>query len=403
MTVDIAHPANGQSIRGVPRSGRWRRLGGEAWRLLAALTAGVLLFIVNFGLSVESGLAPDDLRTGGILLADLVLGLVAVLLIPLRRRAPVVVGTLVAVVAGFSTLAVPAALLMLVSVATRRRWQEIAVVSSGVIASSVVVEMTGATLLPSADPLSELGLFVPLLVAVLAVAIAIGISIGGRRELVASLRERAQLSRREQALRESRAREHERTRIAQEMHDALGHRLSLVAMHAAALRYRTDLTSAETRSAVDLVHDNSRCALQELREVLAVLREHPDDASSPLPTLADLDDLVAQHPDASLQVDVDTAGIPVTVSRHAFRIVQECLTNARKHAPGRRVCVALSGEVGKTLCISVSNELLEAMASTSGGGFGLIGIDERARTVGGSARAHVDGGAHIVEVELPWT
>ena len=105
--------------------------------------------------------------------------------------------------------------------------------------------------------------------------LATGMYIGARRELVASLHDRAERAEREQALRVEQAQANERARIAREMHDVLAHRMSLVAMHAGALAYRTDLSPEQTRHAAEVIQANAHRALADLREVLGLLREAP--------------------------------------------------------------------------------------------------------------------------------
>ena len=117
--------------------------------------------------------------------------------------------------------------------------------------------------------------YVNLLFCVLAagVVVAIGMYLGARRDLIASLHDRAERAEREQALQVSTARAGERTRIAREMHDVLAHRMSLVAVHAGALAYRTDLSAAETRETAAIIQANSQRALADLREILGLLRD----------------------------------------------------------------------------------------------------------------------------------
>ena len=186
--------------------------------------------------------------------------------------------------------------------------------------------------------------YVNLLFCVLAagVVVAIGMYLGARRDLIASLHDRAERAEREQALQVSTARAGERTRIAREMHDVLAHRMSLVAVHAGALAYRTDLSAAETRETAAIIQANSQRALADLREILGLLRdtERGIDVTHhrPQPTLGDLDSLLDDERAAGAHVTLrsdleDLDALPESIGRSAFRIVQEGLTNARKHAP----------------------------------------------------------------------
>jgi signal transduction histidine kinase len=143
----------------------------------------------------------------------------------------------------------------------------------------------------------------------------------------------------EREMQDARARQVERARIAREMHDVLAHRLSLVSMHAGALEYRPDASPHELAQAAGTVRRNAHQALQDLREVLGVLRAADGDSMRPQPTLADVPALVAESRDAGLRISEDYDGVelgtvPSAVGRTAYRIVQEALTNIRKHADG---------------------------------------------------------------------
>ncbi|OUD86450.1 Histidine kinase [Clavibacter michiganensis subsp. michiganensis] len=166
------------------------------------------------------------------------------------------------------------------SLAIRRRLKEIAAAAAVWIAAVGTWEVAGLSYLPVTP--EELPLTAALILVVLGLLILLGLYLGGRRELLASLRERARLAEEEQALRSAQAADRERTRIAREMHDVLAHRLSLVALHAGALEYRDDLDAAEVRATAGVVRDNARTALPELRGVLGVLRD-PSGAPATLP------------------------------------------------------------------------------------------------------------------------
>jgi len=126
------------------------------------------------------------------------------------------------------------------------------------------------------------------------------------------------------------------------MHDVLAHRISLVAMHAGALSYRGDLSREETQLAAGVIQDGAHQALSDLREVLGVLRDptgdHDGSPQRPQPTLHDVPALVAEAVDGGMRVQLDDelppeADVPAATGRTIYRMVQEALTNARKHAP----------------------------------------------------------------------
>lgn len=195
------------------------------------------------------------------------------------------------------------------------------------------------------------------------------------RALVVSLRERARRAEAEQGRRVAEARMAERTRIAREMHDVLAHRLSLLATYAGALEYRPDSPPQRLAQAAGVVRTGVHQALEELREVILVLRD--EDAGEGVgdarrsPRLADIPALVEESRCAGAGVRLrdetaDADSLPAALGRTAYRVVQEGLTNARKHAPGRPVEVELTGRPGEALVITVTNPLGGAEAPVEG-------------------------------------
>jgi signal transduction histidine kinase len=238
---------------------------------------------------------------------------------------------------------------------------------------------------------------------------AIGVLVRTRALLLAALRDRAE---RAEAERELLAREAvltERTRIAREMHDVVGHRVSLMVLQAGAI----EVAAADRERVEQLarqVQTAGRQALEELRQMVGVLRaEELDDATplGPQPGLPDLTRLVAQAREAGMSVEL--RGLPdgsppvdPTVGRAAFRIVQEALTNAAKHAPGAPVRVTVERPGGELVVRVVSGPSDSAPGEPAGGGYGLVGLAERVRTLNGrlSAEPRLDGG-FAVEAVLP--
>ncbi|WIE64275.1 histidine kinase [Curtobacterium sp. MCLR17_036] len=389
-----------------------RRIWAETWRLAVAALAGVIAFALVWSSLDTAGWS--DARVGGLLVADLLCGVLALLLVPFRHRAPLPVTIVVVALSTVSTLGIGAAALAVVSIATRRRVVEIAVTSAVMVVATIVYE--GVLVPDDATPLWQVVAAAAVVVALLA---AIGIGIGQRRALVVSLRERAALLERDQQLREDRAREQERAHIAREMHDVLGHRLSLVALHAGALEYRGPaLSPDETAAAAGVVRAEAHAALTDLRDVLGVLRDPASTGGDevtgtapPQPTLCDLPALLDQARAAGTTVRAtlgDLDPVPPVVGRHAYRIVQEALTNARRHAPGRPVDVVLDLLPTPALRVVVTNPVASTDDAADAGaidvGHGLRGLAERARLVGGTFRAGVGAeGVWTVEAVLPWT
>ena len=391
-----------------------QRVWSQTWRVAVAALTGLLTAGLVWPSMDTRGWS--DLHVGALLLGDVGAGLAALVLLPFRHRAPLLITVVIAALSSVSTLAVGAAAIATVSLATRRRAVELAVAGAVLLGATVLYDVV---LAPPADDMPLWQILVAGIVGI-ALLVVIGIAIGQRRALLLSLRERAALLERDQQLREDRAREQERAHIAREMHDVLGHRLSLVALHAGALEYRgPGLTPDETAAAAGVVRAEAHSALTDLRDVLGVLRDpaatggdEVTGTAPPQPTLVDLPALLDQAraggATVRARVDADGAAVPTAVGRHAYRIVQESLTNARRHAPGQPVDVVVETVPGPGVRVVVSNTLTDgathADASGHTAGHGLRGLAERARLVGGSFRAGSDDGhVHVVEAVLPWT
>jgi signal transduction histidine kinase len=193
------------------------------------------------------------------------------------------------------------------------------------------------------------------------------------------------------------------------MHDAVGHRVSLMVLQAGAIEMAAaDRTRVEQLAGQ--VQTAGRQALEELRQMVGVLRgEETDDAAplGPQPGLADLTALVAQSRDAGLTVDLTTPpeGTPPVdpvAGRAAYRIVQEALTNAGKHAPGAAVRVTVERPADLLIVRVVNGPSHVRVDDAPGGGYGLVGLGERVRTLGGrlTTGARLDGGFEV-EAVLP--
>lgn len=196
----------------------------------------------------------------------------------------------------------------------------------------------------------------------------------------------------------------ERTRIAADMHDSLGHELSLIAVRAAALRVGPDVGEQGRRAAEEL-RRSAADATERLREIIGMLRE--DGAPAPLaPTDTSVAELVRRAAASGMDVTLDDITgdapgepLPRAGVRAARRVVQEGLTNAAKHALGRPVRVSLHRD-GDLLVVSVSNGLSGA-ARSAPPGYGLVGLDERVRLAGGRLEAGERDGRFAIRAELP--
>ncbi|MFF8675039.1 sensor histidine kinase [Streptomyces sp. NPDC015242] len=200
-----------------------------------------------------------------------------------------------------------------------------------------------------------------------------------------------------------------RNRLARELHDSVGHALSAVTLQAGAARRVLDSDPEFVREALAAIEDTTRRTVAELDAVLGVLREGDGPGTAPAPTLAaDLDGLLARTRAGGQRVTATVAADPGTlsplVSREAYRIVQEGLSNALRHA-GEGVAVDVRIEMADgELTITVENPVTGPVASRPGGGHGLRGIADRARLLGGTMTAGTTGPAGEIfrlHVRLP--
>ncbi len=192
----------------------------------------------------------------------------------------------------------------------------------------------------------------------------------------------------------------ERNRLARDLHDSVGHALTAATLQAGAARAVFDSDPEFARRALAAIEEVGRAAMEDLDHALGVLRSLEDGERHPQPTLDDLARLIADVRAGGVTVDADVApaAVPPAVSREAFRIVQESLTNAAKHGTGT---VHLRLTATDDLTIEVTNPMSET-PPTPGGGRGVAGMRERARLLGGRLAAGPDGGGMWrVHVELP--
>lgn len=321
-----------------------------------------------------------------------------------RRRWPLGTVLVLSTFQLFSMSAAGPGVLAMVSLCTRRNLRQIIPVA----VLNVVFGQLYATWQPagSRDPAWVTFTFgVVFTVAI----IALGMYVGSRRELIWTLRERARQAEAEQELRVEHAQSAERERIAREMHDVLAHRISLVTMHAGALAYRTDLPPEQVRETARLIQTKAHEALTDLRQVLGMLRGEDGAADRPQPTLADLGTLMEEARTSGMVVDY-TDGLNGSrpseqVGRTVYRIVQEALTNARKHAAGTHVSVMVDGEPDRGLTVIVGNAKpvgAGRRATTPGSRLGLVGLRERAALTGGTLSIDETDGSFTLRGWLPW-
>jgi signal transduction histidine kinase len=338
------------------------------------------------------------------LVFDVVVGIVAVgIILPLTSR-PVQSALALAALSTLSPAATPPSTVGTLTVAQRRPFRTAALVA--------LAGATGHLIQFLWRPIEGLNLFwyVVVDVAVHAALLAWGQWAQARRALLVSLRERAVRAENEQGRRVAEARTLERTKMAREMHDVLAHRLSLLATYAGALEYRPDSSPEKLAQAAGVIRTGVHQALDELREVISVLRDGEIDdlpGGRPQPTFGDLDELVQESRDAGSAISYDAEvsaaeTLPPATGRTAYRVVQEGLTNARKHAAGRPVKVVVRGRPGDGLVIELTNPGGNGVPAAPGSGTGLVGLTERVNLAGGTLDHGKAAGQFRLHAALPW-
>jgi signal transduction histidine kinase len=363
----------------------------------------VLFLLVAAGaLSSVRAAARHGLQ-GPMLVVDAVGAAVACLALWWRRRWPLGVGLAVVALQVVSPAAGAATSVALYTVAAYRRWQLAVLVAAAQVALlplAWAVQLQGT----SAQVYYITGVLGP------AVIVAWGMFRRTRRQ---AQRERARRAEAEEQLRNEHIRYAERTRIAREMHDVLAHRISLLSLHAGVLEFRPDAPSEEIARAAGVIRASAHQALEDLRVVIGVLRDGPDgqEPQPPQPTLVALPGLLEESRAAGMRIQAevslpDLAAVPDAIGRHALRIVQEALTNARKHATEAPVELRLDGAPGQGLTIEVRNPtpaLATAEPKIPGTGAGLLGLTERATLSGGRLEHGLDDhGQFRLHAWLPW-
>ncbi|MGI5459228.1 histidine kinase [Streptomyces sp. CA-249302] len=381
------------------RSGRPRRTARD-W--IVDFTCFVLAVVI--GLAAADTLNNDPHTPDSLAVLDQLLGALACAAVWLRRRWPLGLAVAMIPVGFLSNTAGGAAMIAVFTLAVHRPFRYVAWIGGIQVALiPLFYWMRPDPDLPYAGAVAFTELFS-------VTVIGWGMFVRSKRQLMVSLRDRARRAETEARLRAEQAQRLAREAIAREMHDVLAHRLTLLSVHAGALEFRPDAPREEVARAAGVIRESAHEALQDLREIIGVLRAgEPDDAGRPQPTLAALDALVAESREAGMKVTLvnrvsDPAAVPASVGRTAYRVAQEALTNARKHAPGTEVTVTVEGSPGDGLVMTVRNPAPEGdVTPVPGSGQGLIGLTERATLAGGRLEhgAEADGGFRV-RARLPW-
>jgi signal transduction histidine kinase len=383
-----------------------RRASGRSTRdwVVDSLAFVIAVFV---GLAVFGDAHAHNDYPDWFVLLDLLCGAAACVALWWRRSRPVELAIALVIAGTFSSTVAGAAAIALFTVAVHRPFRVVAPIALAVIATQPIY----MAIFPAHD--TPYAVSMALSVLIIGVVLIWGMFVRARRQLVQSLRDRAERAEAEQHLRVEQARAHERARIAREMHDVLAHRISLLSLHAGALEFRPDAPPDEVARAAGVIRSSAHQALEDLRAVIGVLRDDPGGAEPerPQPTLADLPALIDESRGAGVRVastwrlDAD-AVVPEALGRNAYRIVQEGLTNARKHARGAAVDVTVDGAPGVGLEIEVRNRLpvgAFAAAGIPGTGTGIVGLSERASLAGGRLEhGRTEAGDFRLWAWMPW-
>ena len=367
---------------------------------------GLFLLAVAYGLVWSAILRDDPTVPHRSLVTEQVVAAVGCAALWLRRRWPVGLALALVPLSTYSDLVDGAQLVALFTVALYRPPKvALAVAAARILSETAAIGLWTAANEARDPPDVLVAWILAYTVSLTLAVVGWGLFIRHRRQLIVSLQDRAARAETEARLRAEQAQLQAREQIAREMHDVLGHRLSLLSVHAGALEYRPDAPAAEVAGAAKVIRETAHQALQDLREVLGVLRAPAGEL--PQPTLADVRELVASSGRAGMRVELReeaTGAVPDRVGRTAYRVVQEALTNALKHAPGAEVRVRLAGARGRGLTVEVANTApAHARARGGGAGQGLVGLAERVALAGGRLEhGPTPSGGWRLAAWLPW-
>jgi signal transduction histidine kinase len=342
----------------------------------------------------------------------LALGLAAVGALAIRRRAPTVAlaasgGLVLAVFAvdhDAGAVAVVAPAVALYSVTLSRGRVHLFTALVAIAAAVVVVDVMLGT-----GNAHRLTLQTAAHVALVAIPVLAAEAMRSRRAYVQLLLERLEQAERTREEEAQRRAEQERLRIARDLHDVVAHTLTTINVQAGVAAHLLDRDPYDARGALATIETASHDALEELRAILGVLRE-PGNGHAPLepaPDLTMIDGLIDKARGNGLEISFEVEGeqpprVPEPVQVAAFRILQEALTNAGRHAPGAPSRISLAYRPDR-LRLSIENDAARAPNGNGAGqGVGILGMRERARALGGTLRAERSGDRFRVIAELPY-
>jgi signal transduction histidine kinase len=370
------------------------------YRIADAVAIGLALVYGAVMVTVGDATAPGAAIPWPV---DVAIGVLCAGTLPLRRRWPLALALVLVPFGAISVMATGAIVIALFTVASRRRAPVVLLIAAANVATGTVYFVI------QHNPPYPLWLDIVFRGVVSAAITGWGLYVQAHRRLTRSLRERAAQLQAEQQFRVDQARLTERARIAREMHDALAHRISLVSLYAGALEVRTDARPQELAAAATAIRTSAHEALQELRAVIGVLREGtaggPEPPQPHLPDVPGLVDSARAHGmTVHYTCSVPEPGPPTLLGRTAYRLVQEGLTNAGKHAPGAPAEVLIDGAAGADLHIRITNPCPTPVPAPAvpGAGVGLLGVEERVALARGRVEYGATGDQYRLEAWLPW-
>ncbi|MFZ3566373.1 sensor histidine kinase [Streptomyces sp. BH097] len=390
----------------------WARIRREAAAIRDAVRAAprrtVVIESLLAGLVLVCSLVPVPLIPPAHPVPVALVGVWAALLVPARRRYPtlVVLGCM-PVLAGenvWATVVVPCVVWSAVRriSSVRRAWAAVGATAVGAVLLAVVgqarSELPTLPYLVTGAGLAALFVLLPALS---------GRVLGHRRPLLGLLRERNAYLEQARFLTDEAARMEERTRIAAEMHDLLGHRIGLISVHAGALQLAAEKQAPPLAPQAELLHTTAGTAMDELRGILGVLRHQSGEDIGERGTRESLSALVADSRNAGVDVELHWNGMELKdadarTRQAVHRVTREGLANALKHAPGARVRVTFQGE-GDSVVIAVVNDAPPRPCSPGAGNrSGLVGLHERIGLLGGALHAgpRLEGG-FVLSARIP--
>lgn len=401
------------------------RLAPPWWRTVLLIVVALFGTVTSLAFSEPSHrVSPGstDTEASLIILAGVIVAIAGSVTLIWRARHPL----LWVVIASLISLVLPTGntlpYITLAALIGRRRGSAVWAAAALVAATSIWVTIADARAQPQAasflktlfgpsgaDPTQRVDVGVATVAVMTALgwgtAVGIGLLLRGRREAAAARKSAAQDRLQHSVLGDEIARRAERELIAREVHDVLGHRLSLLSLHAGALETHA-LKDDQLRSSAALVRDSASGAMQDLQSLLGVLRddgiEQADLPLTQLPQVVEESFGAGQLLASSIFIR-DAERASPALSRAVYRIVQELVTNSRKHAPGARTNLKVVGGPGQGIAIDVVNRLTPTADPVPGSARGLTGIAERAELLGGRVtHGRYGGNSFRVLVELPW-